>query len=77
MSFDAVFIKGLLEDLVVFNEFILIFAVPLDFAEPKRLGVERIKHSTVDSTCSTLLDLGESKLNDVKIVSEYLRQEVR
>ena len=62
MSLDAVFVESVLEDLVVLDKFVLMFCIPLHFAEAKGAGVQAVHHGAVDCPSGTLLDLGQIEL---------------
>ena len=59
---DSVPVKGLLEDLVVLDELVLMLGVPLDSAEGEGVGVERVENCAVDSSRRALLNLGQLQL---------------
>lgn len=65
MSLDSVLVKGLLEHFVVFDEFVVILAVPSDLVEAERFGIKRIQDSAIDRASGTLFDLGKSELIEV------------
>lgn len=63
---DSVLVEGVLEDLVVVDELVLVLGSPLDSREGERVRVERVEDGAVDGARSTLLDLGELKLYRAK-----------
>ena len=62
VALNSVFVKGLLQDFVVFDEFVLVFALPPHFAERERVRVKGIHHSTVHRSCGALLNFGQAQL---------------
>ena len=62
VTLDSVLVEGLLENLVVLNEFILVFGIPLHLAEVESSGIEAVHHGAVHGSSCALLDLGELKL---------------
>ena len=62
MPLDAILVEGELENLVVFDVFVLRFGVPLDAFERERARVQSIKHGAVDCSRSALLNLRQLEL---------------
>ena len=56
---DAILVKGVLKDLVVVDELVLVLGSPLDSGEGEGARVERVKHCAVDCTSCALLNLGQ------------------
>ncbi len=65
MTLDAVFVKGLLEDLVVFDELVLVLGAPLDSLVGEGTREERVENGAVNGTSCTLLNLGQLQLQNV------------
>lgn len=62
MPLDTILVEGELEDLVIFDIFVLSFGVPLNALEWESARVHRIKHGAVDGARSALLNLRQLKL---------------
>jgi hypothetical protein len=58
----AVLVEGVLEDLVVLDELVLVFGAPLDSREGEGAGVEGVQDGAVDGPSGTLLNLGQLQL---------------
>jgi len=48
VALNTVLVKGVLENLVIFNEFVLMLGIPFYLAELKGSGVEAIHNSAVN-----------------------------
>lgn len=62
VALHSVFVKGLLKDFVILDKFVVVLAVPLDFAKSKSIGVQCVHNSTVYRSCSALLNLRKPQL---------------
>ena len=58
VSLYSILVKGVLQDLVVVHEFVLVLGPPLNSGKGERVGVERVKHGAVNGTSCALLNLG-------------------
>lgn len=73
MTLDTVLVEGLLEDLVVFDEFVLVLGAPLDSLVGEGTWEERVENGAVNGTSCTLLNLGQLQLKvRVEPVKEFL-----
>ena len=57
VALDSVLVEGVLEDLVVLNELVLVLRAPAHSLERKGVGVEAVHDSAIDSSRRTLLNL--------------------
>lgn len=60
--FDSVFVECILQDLVVFDEFVVELGAPLDLRDVEGAGVDRVHDLAVDGPGGALLDFGELQL---------------
>ena len=63
MSFDPVFVEGRLKNFIVFNIFIFVLGIPLNFTELESAGIKTVEDCAVDCTSGTLFDLCKLQLN--------------
>ena len=62
VTLDAIFIECVLEDLVVFNEFVLMFGAPLHSCKRKSIRVQTVHNPAVNSPSRTLFNFLDSQL---------------
>lgn len=65
MSFHSVFVERTLQDLVIFNELVFMFSLPLYATELERAREQAIHHTAVDSRSRALLDLRDPQIKQL------------
>jgi hypothetical protein len=58
VALDAVFVKTILKNFVIFNKFIFVLGIPLNFAVREGSRIQTVHYAAVDSTSGTLLNFG-------------------
>lgn len=57
VAFNTILIESSLKNFVVFNKFVLMFSVPLNFAERKSVWVKAVHYGAINGSSGALLNL--------------------
>lgn len=64
VALDAVLVKGSLQNLVVFDELVLVLCLPLDTAKGERVGIQAVHNGAVNRTRGALFNLLHTQLQN-------------